>query len=91
MVSIVGKSTDINLVLDQASYFKSRIEGPEERMVLPNSMLTLQRQELDDGKSISLNGFVGNTNSKVGDLSVIAKGGKLIVAIQETPIFSKQD
>ncbi len=91
LIDISGKSTDINLVLDQASYIQTRIEGPEERMILPNSMLTLQRQELEDGKSISLNGTVGNTNSEVGSLNVIAKGGKLIIAIQETPIFTKQD
>ncbi len=90
LIDISGKSTDINLVLDQSSYIKTRIEGPEEQMILPNSMLTLQRNELED-RVISLQGFVGNTNSVVGELSVVARAGELIIAIQETPIFTKQD
>ena len=90
LLDINGNSTDINIILDQYSYLRARIEGPEDRMILPNSMLSLKR-EMKDEKTISLEGFVGNTNAVIGDLSLKTKGGKVIVAIEEIPIFSKQE
>ena len=90
-VDITGKSTDINLILNQASYIKTYIKGPEDRMILPNSMLTMQKEQFVDEGKISLSGFVGNTNTRHGQLIVEADGGELIVAIKETPIFVDKD
>ena len=86
-IDITGKSTDINLILNQASYIKTYIKGPENRMILPNSMLTMQKEQFSDEGKISLSGFVGNTNTKHGQLNLEADGGELIVAIKDTPIF----
>ncbi|WP_425390011.1 hypothetical protein [Ekhidna sp.] len=90
-IDITGKSTDINLILNQASYIKTYIKGPEDRMILPNSMLTMQKQHFNDEAKISLSGFVGNTNSRHSQLLIEADGGELIVAIKETPIFVDRD
>lgn len=89
-VTISGKSTDINLVLDQSSYIQTKITGPEESMFLPNSMLTLQREELED-EQVVLSGTVGNTNTNISSLNVKANNGKIIVAISEVPIFTSRD
>lgn len=90
-INISGKSTDINLILNQASYIKTRLKGPEDRMILPNSMLTMQKEEYADEGKISLAGFVGHTNTKHSKLTVEADGGQLVVAIKETPIFVDRD
>lgn len=90
-IDITGKSTDINLVLNQASYIKTYIKGPEDRMILPNSMLTMQKQQFADEGKISLSGFVGNTNTRHSQLLIEADAGELIVAIKETPIFVDRD
>ncbi|MEQ9468809.1 MAG: hypothetical protein RLN88_15475 [Ekhidna sp.] len=90
-IDITGKSTDINLILNQASYIKTYIKGPEDRMILPNSMLTMQRELFENEGKISLSGFVGNTNTRHSQLMVEADGGELIVAIKETPIFVDRD
>ncbi len=90
-IDITGKSTDINLILNQASYIKTYIKGPEDRMILPNSMLIMQKEQFADEGKISLSGFVGNTNTNHGQLIVEADGGELIVAIKDTPIFVDKD
>ncbi len=90
-IDITGKSTDINLILNQASYIKTYIKGPEDRMILPNSMLTMQKENFADEGRISLSGFVGNTNTRHGQLMVEADGGELIISIKETPIFVDRD
>lgn len=89
-IDIAGKSTDINLILNQASFIKASIKGPEDRMILPNSMLLMQKDQLEDG-IITLNGEVGNTNTKFSQLTIEAEGGELIVAIKDTPIFTDRD
>ena len=89
-VTISGKSTDINLVLDQASYIQAKITGPEKSMFLPNSMLTLRREALEDDR-VSLTGTVGNTNTNISSMNVKANHGKIIVAISEVPIFTSRD
>ncbi|MEM6734726.1 MAG: hypothetical protein AAGC64_01740 [Bacteroidota bacterium] len=89
-IDITGKSTDINLVLDQASFIKAFIKGPKDRMILPNSMLLMQKQEFEDGR-ISLSGEVGNTNVDHSQLLIDADGGELIVSIQETSLFTEKD
>ncbi|SNS54568.1 hypothetical protein SAMN05421640_0606 [Ekhidna lutea] len=90
-IDITGKSTDINLILNQASYTKTYIKGPEDRMILPNSMLTMQKQQFVEEEKISLSGFVGNTNTRHSQLLIEADGGELIIAIKETPIFVDKD
>ena len=89
-LTVSGKSTDISLVLDQASYLKTRVTGKEDAMILPNSMLTLQR-ELQENDMVSLEGMVGNTNEVISEVTVLSDGGELIVAIQDTPIFTSKD
>jgi len=89
-IDITGKSTDINLILNQASYIKALIKGPEDRMILPNSMLLMQKQQYEDGR-ISLSGDVGNTNVTHSQLIIDADGGELIVSINETSLFTEKD
>lgn len=89
-IDITGKSTDINLILDQASFIKTFIKGPEDRMILPNSMLLMQKEIFDDGR-IALTGDVGNTNTRHSKLMINADGGELIIAIKETSLFSERD
>lgn len=90
-IDITGKSTDINLILNQASYIKTYIKGSEDRMILPNSMLLMQKDVLDTEGRISLSGFVGNANTKHSQLLIEADGGEIIVAIKDTPIFVDKD
>ncbi|WP_420316862.1 hypothetical protein [Ekhidna sp.] len=90
-IDITGKSTEINLVLNQASYIKTYIKGSEDGMILPNSMLTMQKEHFPEEGQISLSGFVGNTNTRHSQLLIEAEGGELIVAIKETPIFVDKD
>lgn len=89
-IDITGKSTDINLILDQASFIKTFIKGPEDRMILPNSMLLMKKEIFEDGR-ISLSGDVGNTNTDHSQLIIDADGGELIIAIKETSLFSDRD
>lgn len=88
-VEIRGKSSDVDLVLDQASFIKTFIKGPEDKMILPNSMLALQKEMLDGGH-ISLSGDVGNTNTQHSKLLIELQEGKLIIAIQDTLMFSEK-
>ncbi|MEQ9402589.1 MAG: hypothetical protein RIM99_03295 [Cyclobacteriaceae bacterium] len=90
-IDITGKSTDINLILNQASYIKTYIKGPEDKMILPNSMLTMQKDKFEEEELISLSGFVGNTNTRHSQLLIDAEGGELIIAIKDTPIFTDKD
>lgn len=89
-VDITGKSTDINLILNQASFIKAFIKGPEDRMILPNSMLLMKKELFEDG-IISLSGDVGNTNIDHSQLIINAEGGELIVSIKETSLFTEKD
>ena len=87
-IDITGKSTDINLILNQASFIKAFIKGPEDRMILPNSMLLMKKEIFEDGR-ISLTGDVGNTNIDHSQLIVNAEGGELVVSIKETSLFTE--
>lgn len=89
-INITGKSTDINLILNQASYVKANIKGSEDRMVLPNSMLLMKKEVYEDGV-ISLTGDVGNTNIDHSVLDIAAEGGELIISIKETSLFTGKD
>jgi hypothetical protein len=90
-IALRGNSSDINIVLDQASYIKTYISGNEEKMILPNSMLVLSRENLSEENNISLSGFVGNTNTSYSNLEINAEGGELIIAIKETTLFTNKD
>lgn len=89
-IDISGKSTDINLILNQASFINAFVKGPEDRMILPNSMLVMKKEQFEDGR-ISLTGDVGNTNIESSELIVNAEGGELIVSIKETSLFTEKD
>jgi hypothetical protein len=86
-ISITGGSTDINVILDQASFIRTFIKGPEDKMILPNSMLTMQKQAFEEGL-ISLSGDVGPPNTRFSELKIDTSGGELIISIKETPLFS---
>jgi hypothetical protein len=90
-IDITGKSTDINLILNQASYIKTIIKGPEDRMILPSSMLTMKKETFEEEGIISLSGDVGNANTRHSQLLIDAEGGELIIAIKDTPIFVDRD
>lgn len=90
-IDIIARSADINLILDQASYIQTKLEAPEDRMIVPNSMLTLSRDMLSDTGQVRLSGFVGNTQTKASMLNVVSDGGELIIAIKELPQFSSKD
>lgn len=90
-IDITGKSTDINMILNQASFIKTYIKGPEDRMVLPNSMMIMKKEIFEDEELISLSGDVGNSNTRHSQLLIDAQGGELIIAIKDTPIFTDRD
>ena len=88
---ISGKSTDINLILDQASYINTRIVGEEDKMILPNSMLVMKKDVLEEEERIILSGYVGNTNTTHSDLDLDLRDGELIISIKETDIFTNRN
>lgn len=94
-IRIDGKSTDINLIINQGSYIKTYIEGDQaqvqSQMILPNSMLTMNRQPLQESDRISLTGMVGNTQVEVSDLYINTDQGSLIISIEETDMFTNKD
>ncbi len=90
-IDIIGKSADINLILDQASYIQAKIEAPEDKMFVPNSMLTLSKETVPETASIRLSGFVGNTQTTFSQLNIKSEGGQLIIAIKELPLFSNKN
>jgi hypothetical protein len=90
-VLLTGKSTDMNLILDQASYIDTEIKGQEERMILPNSMLLLNKEMIAEEDKIKLKGYVGNTNTTHGNLKVDASSGDLIISIKETSTFTNKE
>jgi hypothetical protein len=89
-VRIEGKSCDINLIINQGSYIKTYIEGSESRMILPNSMLTMSKSDIEDSEKVRLSGMVGHTQTEVSDLYIIADNGDLIISIEETDMFTNK-
>lgn len=87
-INLIGKSTDFNLTLNQASYINARIKGPEEKMVVPNSMMALSRFYDPETRIVELTGLVGYTNDFVSQLNLDAEGGNVIISLRETPIFT---
>lgn len=90
-ISLIGKSTDINLILDQASYMLANISADEKKMIVPNSMLMLKKETEQEPDRVTLSGFVGNTQSQYSQLNIKSEGGELIIAIKELPLFSEKD
>ncbi|MFT6941727.1 MAG: hypothetical protein ACJASN_003228 [Cyclobacteriaceae bacterium] len=88
---IDGKLCDINLIINQGSYIKSYIQGVEDRMILPNSMLTMLKGVVADSEMISLTGMVGNTQVVLSDLFIVADNGDLIISIEETDVFTNKN
>lgn len=87
-INLIGKSTDINLVLNQASYINATIKGDEAKMIVPNSMMSLSRDYDPETEIVKLTGMVGPTQSFQSLLNVDADGGDVIISIKETPIFT---
>lgn len=90
-ISIVGKSADINLILDQGSYVLANITADEKSMIVPNSMLTLKKEMEEQTEQVTLSGFVGNTQKDYSELNIRSEGGELIISIKELPLFSDKD
>ncbi len=87
-INLIGKSTDINLVLNQASYIHATIKGPEDKMIVPNSMMSLTRDFDEETGLVTLTGMVGYSNDIKSTLNLDASGGNVIISIKETPIFT---
>jgi len=90
-IDIIGKSTDINLIMDQASYISANITANKDRLIVPSSMLVLKKENPHASDEITLSGFVGPTHNTHGDLNVIADGGELIISILELPLYTKKN
>ncbi len=90
-IDIIGKSTDINLIMDQASYISANITANGDRMLVPNSMLVLKKQNASSSSDVTLSGFVGPTQETKGELNVLADGGELIISIIELPLYTKKN
>ncbi len=87
-ISLVGRSTDINLVLNQASYMSAKIRGDEDKMIVPNSMMSLTRNYNEDDGTVTLEGMVGYSNDTKSVLNVDTEKGDVIISIKETPIYT---
>lgn len=87
-ISLETKSTDVNLTLNQASYIDAEIKGDENKMIVPNSMLSLSRAFDEETEMVVLSGMVGPTQSHQSSLKVNSSGGDLIISIKDIPVFS---
>jgi len=87
-IDLKGKSTDINLVLNQASYINADITGDEQKMVVPNSMMSLTRNYNEETGRVNLRGMVGYSNDYKSVLTIDADGGDVVISIKDTPVFS---
>jgi hypothetical protein len=87
-VDLKGKSTDIDLVLNQSSYIRADISGDERKMIVPNSMMSLTRNFDEEEGIVNLKGMVGYTQDYQSILDIDADGGDLVIAIRETEIFT---
>ncbi len=92
-ISINSKSADISLILSPQSYFSANIAAMEDRVIIPNNMLSLRKNQNSDGElDLNLEGMVGNTrDDNVGKVNIIANNADLIISIKETPIFTDRD
>ncbi len=90
-IDIIGKSTDVNLIMDQASYISANITAEKDRLIVPNSMLVLKKEKAESVDEITLSGYVGPTQNVHGDLNILAEGGELIISIMELPLYTKKN
>lgn len=91
-ITLNSKSTDINLVLSPKSYFNANISGNEDRMIIPNSMLSLGKKDNSDSDfDFTLSGTVGYTRDKIGKVNIKAVSADLIISIKEAAIFTKKN
>ncbi|XOV92743.1 MAG: hypothetical protein ACFHWX_21375 [Bacteroidota bacterium] len=90
-IDILGKSTDISLIMDQASFISANITADPDRMHVPNSMLVLKKESTDSGNEATFSGKVGPTQNTQGELNVLAEGGELIISINELPLYTKKN
>lgn len=81
-------STDINLTLNQASYIEAVIRGAEDKMIVPNSMLSLSRDFNKENGTVTLTGDVGPTQDFKSQLNIDSERGNLIISIKDTPVFT---
>jgi len=87
-INLEGYSTDINLVLNQVSYISASIQGDEDKMIVPNSMMSLSRDFDEEEGVVTLTGMLGPANEFRSSLVVKSEKGDVIIAIKETPIFT---
>lgn len=90
-IRVSGKSTDINLIINQGSYIKSYLEGEQSQMILPNSMFAMKNSPVENTDRVALSGMVGNTQTEVSDLYIVADQGSLIISIEETDMFTNKN
>ncbi|MEL7146897.1 MAG: hypothetical protein AAFO69_11045, partial [Bacteroidota bacterium] len=91
-ITLNSKSADINLVLSPKSYFTANISGNEDRMIVPNNMLSLGKKD-NSGTDydFTLSGSVGYTRDQVGKVNIKAVSADVIISIKETSIFTKKN
>lgn len=90
-IRINGKSTDINLIINQGSYIKTYLEGDQSQMILPNSMFAIKNAPVENTDRVALSGMVGNTQNETSDLYIVADQGSLIISIEETDMFTNKN
>ncbi|MGB3467371.1 MAG: hypothetical protein WBA74_18955, partial [Cyclobacteriaceae bacterium] len=91
-ILINSKAADINLVISPESYFSANISGSEDRMIIPNSMLSLGKKNTKDSDyDFTLSGEVGPTRSTKGKVAIKSMNADLIISIKETGIFTRKD
>lgn len=87
-ISITSKATDIMITLNQASYIDASIRGAEDKMIVPNAMLSLSRNFNDEDNTVTLFGMVGPTQDFQSKLTVDSDRGDVIISIKDTPVFT---
>lgn len=76
-IQLTGKSTDFNLSFDQTSYFNARLLAKEDKLVIPKKIADVEIDSKDE--FVSVNGTIGNKNSRPGSVNIDAQKGDLKV------------
>lgn len=91
-ITLNSKSADINLVLSPKSYFDANISGNEDRMIVPNNMLSLGKKgNSGTDYDFTLSGSVGYTRDHIGKVTIKAVSADVIISIKETSVFTKKN